>query len=82
MRSFIIIAGLSTKCTCLCKKKNHWVFDTDISAGFFIANQFANQFSINARKHLKLLNSIFLFFNKCKDGFDTIKISFVALFGC
>lgn len=59
MRSFIIIAGLSTKCTCLCKKKNHWVFDTDISAGFFIANQFANQFSINARKHLKLLNSIF-----------------------
>lgn len=61
MRSFIIIAGLSTKCTCLCKKKNHWVFDTDISAGFFIANQFANQFSINARKDLKLLNSIFLF---------------------
>lgn len=24
----------------------------------------------------------FFFLNKCKDGFDTIKISFVALFGC
>lgn len=42
------------------KKKHHWAPDTDISAGVFIANQFANQFSINARKDLYLLNSIFL----------------------
>lgn len=41
-------------------KKKHWAPDTDISAGVFITNQFANQFSINARKDLYLLNSIFL----------------------
>lgn len=76
MRSFIIIAGLSTKCTCLCKKKSLGVRHGYLSRILycksirksifdkckkrFETSQFDFSFSINVKTDLILLKLVLL----------------------
>lgn len=72
MRSFIIIAGLSTKCTCLCKKKSlgvrhgylSWILYCksifDKCKKRFETSQFDFSFSINVKRDLILLKLVLL----------------------
>lgn len=72
MGSFIIIAGLSTKCTCLCKKKSlgvrhgylSWILYCksifDKCKKRFETSQFDFSFSINVKRDLILLKLVLL----------------------
>lgn len=72
MRSFIIIAGLSTKCTCLCKKKSlgvrhgylSWILYCksifDKCKKRFETSQFDFSFSINVKTDLIVLKLVLL----------------------
>lgn len=81
MRSFIIIAGLSTKCSCLCKKKKSLGVRHGYLSRILYCKSIRKSIFDKCKKRFETSQFDF-FFNKCKDGFDTIKISFVALFGC